>query len=399
MFSKSEKVNLPINFALMFFVHYLTNALITSQRMTFLIRSGYSIQQRSLIFASIPLISITLQFLIGYLSDRFKTIKKIYIVLIIISAISAYAFYSVSTQMFIYHLALTLLSNSVLGSITELGDVWVLESGDKIRGSYGFIRAFGSFGWAVGSFLLAQIILNFGYQGLALISLLFSVILFGIILLLSDEKANIDLENTIETIKLADIQLLFKNKTYLLAIAIIFVIELGASMVNYIIIDKMLLIGGNEWHIGFRLMLAATAEIPLLLAGDYIHRKLDSTNMLIIGALFYTLQFFGYFLANTNSMIFFITALQTVSLPFFTIAIKYLLLEVSPTKLKASGQIIGPALVKGMLGIMFPLISASLASRFSVNAPILLASISGTIGIYLSVHLNMHYKQTKDRRV
>lgn len=393
MIKIKEKHNYTINFALMFFIHYLTHSLITSQRVSFLIRSGYSIEQRSIMFAAVPLISISMQLFVGYLSDKYKTIKKIYVVFIVLSAIFAYLFYNIATQLFVYHFALTLLSNSLLGSLSELSDVWVLESKGPSKNSYGFIRAFGSFGWSVGSFLVAQVILNHGYQGLAITSLLFNILLLAIVVFIKDDKAKIDLEETIETIKMSDVKILFTSKIYLIAIAIIFVINFSANMIGYIIIDKMLLLGGNEWHIGFRVMIAAGVEIPLLLIGDQIHKKVKSSNMLLVGTLFFALQFLGYYYANSNNIIFYITIMQAVGIPFFTIAIKYLLLEISPSNLKTSGQIVGPALANGLLGILYPLISALLVRNYSINAPILLAAILAGIGFILSVYLKIYYKK------
>lgn len=245
----------------------------------------------------------------------------------------------------------------------------------------------------MGSFLLAQIILAYGYQGLALVSLVVNIFLFAITLIIHDEKNTIENSTVQESVKISDIKLLFKDNNYLLLMSVIFLINLAANMAAYIILEKILLLNGTEWHIGLRMMMAATLEIPTLLIGDRIHSHLKSTNMLIIGALVYTVQFSGYYFASSTTQIFFATTLQGISMPFLTIAIKYLLSELSPPNLKASGMIIGPAIVNGVLGILFPLLSAYLVRQYTINTPLLFAVILTILSIGLSIKLNYKYNK------
>lgn len=390
---KVLKQNTTFKFALLYFIHYITASLIMSQRMTFLIRTSYTIQERSIIFAAIPLVSIGLQFFVGYLSDKYRTIKKIYIFAIVLSAITAFLFYSIQIQLFVFHFAITLLSNSAIAIINDLSDVWVLESKGSVKNNYSFIRAFGSAGWALGSFLVAQIILMFGYRGLARVSLLTSILVLAVVMFVRDDKKDVAVGEFIHSIKITDIKEIFQNQSYLLAISIMFFLNFAASMAGYIIIDKIIALGGNEWHVGMRIVIAASAEIPLLLVGGRIHKKLGSIKMLLIGAIIYSLQFLGYFLATSNNVIFFVSALQGLSLPLFVVAIKYILLELSPDHLKTTGQMSGPAIINGIQGVLHPLVAAYLVGAFNINAPLLFAFVLAVIAILLNIPLVKKYNQ------
>lgn len=398
MFKKKFKNDFTLNFAVLYFLHYLTASLINSQRMTFLIRTDYTISQRSLIFAAVPIVSIALQVLVGFLSDKYHTIKKIFIPLTVVSAITAYLFYSVQVQLFVFHFAITLLSSSLIFSMEDLSDVWVLESKGPSKDNYSFIRAFGSAGWAFGSFLLSQIVMYFGYSGLAITSLLFNILILAIILTIKDDKAQVNLKQTKTAINFTDIKEVFQNHTYLLAILIIFFIRFADNITGYILIDKMLELGGNEWHIGMRYVIAAGVEIPLLLVGDRIYKKLGSAKLIIISCVAYTFKFLGYYLADSNNIIFLVTILQAVALPFFIVATKYMLLELSPDHLKSTGQIVGPSIVNGIQGVLHPLVSGFLATMFSVNSPLLLATLFGVIAIVLSIPLLNKYKEFLDNK-
>ena len=389
---KKIKSNYTNNFALLYFLHYITASLIISQRMTFLIRTGYTIQQRSLIFAAVPLVSILLQFVIGYLSDKYNTIKKVYIVALVLSSIFAYIFYSVSTQLFVFHFVITLLSNSLIFSTEELSDVWVLESDGPSKHNFGFIRAFGSAGWAIGSFLLAQIVLYFGYSGLAITSLLFNILVMAVVLTIRDFKSH-GIKSSVKSFSFEDLKELFKNHTYLLIILIIFFVRFADALVGYILIDKMLNLGGSEYHIGIRYMIAAGVEIPVLLIGDRIHKKLGTIKMVVIASIAYTLKFFGYYAADSNNLIFIVTTLQSIALPFFIIATKYLLFELSPAHLRSSGQMIGPAIVNGIQGVLHPLVAALLVGWFNIDSPLMFATILGVVAIILTIPLTSKYNQ------
>lgn len=389
---KKIKSNYTNNFALLYFLHYITVSLIISQRMTFLIRTGYTIQQRSLIFAAVPLVSILLQFVIGYLSDKYNTIKKVYIVALVLSSIFAYIFYSVSTQLFVFHFVITLLSNSLIFSTEELSDVWVLESDGPSKHNFGFIRAFGSAGWAIGSFLLAQIVLYFGYSGLAITSLLFNILVMAVVLTIRDFKSH-GIKSSVKSFSFEDLKELFKNHTYLLIILIIFFVRFADALVGYILIDKMLNLGGSEYHIGIRYMIMAGVEIPVLLIGDRIHKKLGTIKMVVIASIAYTLKFFGYYAADSNNVIFIVTTLQSIALPFFIIATKYLLFELSPAHLRSSGQMIGPAIVNGIQGVLHPLVAALLVGWFNIDSPLMFATILGVIAIILTIPLTSKYNQ------
>ena len=387
---KKQK-NYTLNFSIMYFINYAVYALINSQRKTFLIETGYAVEQIALIYALMPLVTISLQLLIGHLSDRFRTVKKIITILVVLSATVSYLFYSIQVQYFVFHLGLSLLSYALAYSVTEFSDVWVMESPSPSNKNYGFIRAFGSAGWAFGSFLLANILIIYGFSGLALTVLFISILLLAVMLTISDD--NRGATHSHDVLKFKDISDLFKDKYYLLTILIVFFVNLAINMSSYILIDKVLFLGGTAFIISMREMVAASSEIPLMLIGDKIHQKLGSLQMIIIGVSVFVLQFLGYYFATSNTMLIMITAGQFISLPFFNIALKYLLKEMSPDHLKTTGQLTGPALVNGTTSFLYPIISAILMSSFSVNAPFLLSALSASIGIILAIILSRIYKK------
>lgn len=392
---KISKKDYTINFAFMYLIHYISMAFVNAQRQTFLIELGYTLNQRSLIFSTIPAVTIALQLLVGVLSDKYKTIKKIIVYLAAGMSVFSFLFYRLDYQLYIFHFATAVISQSLLTSVTDLSDVWVLESDGPSSNKYGFIRAFGSAGWSIGSFLVAGVIARFGFPGLSVAILFLNVILLTVMFTISDDKSNRSMTEAKDAINLKDIIELFSDKKYLMAIAIVFFVNMAINMSGYIIVDKIIFLGGGVLTIAYRGVIAAGVEVPMMVMGDRVHKKLGSFFMILIGVLVHTVQFIGYFFAQTNTAILVITALQFISVPFFNIAIKYLLLDMSPERLKTTGQMSGPAIMNGVTGIIYPLIVAVLANTFNVSTPLLLAAVFGFIGI--SFTLMLYSKVRKDQ--
>lgn len=382
-YAMKKQENYTRNFVFLYLIQYTTFAMISSQRQSFLNDMGYSLTERSLIFAMIPIMTIVMQLLVGFLSDKYDTVKKIIIPLVIGSALTSYLFYSVTVQLYVFHFAIALLSQSFVVSATDLMDVWVLESDGASKNSYGFIRAFGSLGWSLGSFFIARIVFMAGYEGLGLTILLLSILIMILSITIVDNKKQRATHEVKQSVKINDIVTLFKDKHYLLAIMVVFAANLAVGLAGFTVVEKMLTLGANTFDLSNRNMIAAGVEVPLMLIGDQVYRKMGSVKMLLIAISVHTLQFVGYMIAPSNTHIILITLGQVISVPFFNIAIKYLLMHMSPADLKATGQMSGPAIVNGVHGFIHPLIAALLINNYTVNAPFIISIMLGLIGIYL----------------
>lgn len=389
---RTKYLSQSTKFSMLYLINYMVFSFVSSQRKTFLITTGYTTSQIALIYAVIPIFQILTQLLVGYLSDRFDTVKKLMIYLIAFASIMAFFFYSLEVQFYILHFALGIISQSFTASAVEFSDVWVMGSDKNTRDRYGFIRSFGSLGWSVGSYLLAQIIINLGYSGLAKIILLLSALILLIVSTITESERHVESKDIKEATKISDIIILVKDKYYLSSILIVFSIFMASNMSSFVLIDKSLSLGGSVLTIGLINVVAAGSEIPLLIFGNKILDRIGIMNMLIIGIIAYAIQFLLYFLSNSNELLIIISAMQFVSLPFYNIAIKNLMFEMSPDHLKSTGQLTGPAIVSGTTSIIYPLISAYLITHFSTSAPFLVCFVMSIIGLSVAVLLKRSYQ-------
>lgn len=379
------KRNQTLMFVVLYVAHYFNMAIMGSQRLTFLIDLGYSQSDRAIIYALIPVVSIIFQFVFGYLSDKYKTVRKLLLVLLVGSMISGYIFYNVFAQIFAYHLILSVLSNACISSMTELHDIWIFNSqgGQKVK--FSFVRSFGSFGWAIGCIAVSIFVGAFGFQSLALVGTCVSFIQLVFVLIIKDIDADRSMKRV--PVKFRDLGSLLKSKNYRYAMIVLFMMNFAANICGFIIIDKILMVGGNAYQIGLRGMIAAGVEMPLFFLGDYVARKMGYSKMLIIGAIVYTIQYVLYAFSTSSLQMILITLPQCIGVPMYVVGIKNIIVENSPDNYKASGQMIGPAIMNGLGAILAPLASSFLAQKMGIDAPLILAAILGCVAIAASIKI------------
>ena len=137
-------------FSISIFVIFSSYSLVITQAVPFLTDLGYSPSQRGLVLSFVGIISIVGQILMGFLSDRFGTIKKFFIYLTILMALLVGLSFLVETKNFMYHFLILGMAMGLTKILVNLYETWIMEV-DSMRDDFGFIRGFGSIGWALAS--------------------------------------------------------------------------------------------------------------------------------------------------------------------------------------------------------------------------------------------------------
>ena len=174
-----HKKSLIFKFSVLLFLCSSSYALINVQLIPYLIRLGYSTPQRGLIVSFSAFASIFGQLLIGYISDKTNTVKKLFMNLTALLIVTIFLGYSISDHNFIFHFIVLGLGMMFFRICTNLAETWILGL-DQTREKFGTIRGIGSAGWAIFSLISAYVIGYFGYSGIAILfSFLSLLILFA----------------------------------------------------------------------------------------------------------------------------------------------------------------------------------------------------------------------------
>ena len=142
--------NKKLMFSITNFLSYIAEGVGYCMLITYLISIGYTATQRSMMISFGALLSIFFQFLVGYLCDKNKTIRRYIIYSYIVYSIVVIVLYAYNTYNFYVHFVLVALNAVMFRINMGLLDSWVLESGEQCKTNYGSIRAFGSIGWVIG---------------------------------------------------------------------------------------------------------------------------------------------------------------------------------------------------------------------------------------------------------
>ena len=100
----------------------------------------------------------------------------------------------------------------------------------------------------------------------------------------------------------------------MLLVCIFLLIYMIGTADQYVVVDKMLQIGGNNTQVGWKWAVQSFMEVPLFLMAEKILKKWKPEILLKAGIVFYAIKFFLYaFVQKTNvfDFCFFFTACNT----------------------------------------------------------------------------------------
>ncbi len=350
-------------FAAYFFFNNVMTAIASVQRIPYLNYLGYDARQRSLILSALALLSIIGQILIGFISDKYRTVKKISLIIIVLWSISSFFLYNYNEQLFLYHFIFLVLAGSLQNIQVDLNDSWAMQSGSEIRDKFSLIKGFQSFGFVSGTILTSILITSFGYSSLSIIILLFGIVLLSVALFIDDRKS-IGVQNKI---KIRDVGILLQSKTYILALLMFMCLFTITQIHAIAIAEKILYLGGNEVHIAMRVVIAVGLEAVAYLFCDRLYKTLGPFKLLFISAIGYILMYSLFIFAYTPWMMVAFAGLQMFCVPPFIVSMKHLVFDLSPSQLKTTGQLFVTATMVGISGTLTPIMLGYLTYNYSVN--------------------------------
>lgn len=377
----NKEQKMMLRFCIVYLISYMSFAFASNQIIPYLTAIGYNSIERGILISTYSIITIILQLVVGILSDKWRTIKKLCLVSLAAFAIMSLVFYSFEMKIFSLHLIILALSGGLCNLQFGLIDNWVIESNQYLKNKYSFIRAFGSIGWGIASIIIATIITKFGYKGVG-ISILSAVIITLFLMIFIADASKATQSNVHDTISKEDLKSLFSKK-YILLIIIMFLLNCAGRTGGLAVIDKMIIIGATNADIGIRWSILAFIEIPIYFLGGTILHRLGPKKLLIIACIVMTFQYIAYGITNSVIMILFISALNVLAGPMMNLGSRMLVFDYSSDKLKSTGSLVGISVWGGLSGVVIPTLSGVISSFYGINTAIYFASICAVIALVL----------------
>lgn len=379
-------VNTILPYSIYFFI-FGSFAFIYTQIIPFLTYLGFTIFERGLILSSVSLLTLVIQIIYGFFSDKYNTIKPIFNVSFVILGILSFILYQSTSSNFYFILLLVSLVGSLFRTLAGFLETWTLLSDEKIKVKFGAIRAFGSIGWALTAPITSFVVNLHGYPILSYLI----IIMVLLSLLLTMRQKDVEEIETAE-LKFKDIKELLRTPDYVILILIFTVINIGFNTDNFTVIDKMLELGATNNEIALKWSIQAVIEMPILFLSTWILLKFNMLTVLRISVIFFIIRIGLNGVATTPLQILYISLFQGITFPLSFIAQKFMIEKITPLKLRSSAQMFGLAVFGAFPAFFTPLVSGFLVEMVGYDRTLFLFSITLIVSLLLTFKLTQFHK-------
>lgn len=284
----------------------------------------------------------------GKVSDKLKSIKKVFIFCLTISTITYGILLTARTALAIG--AILAVDTFFRSGVASLLDIWVVgsTSGDD-RVSYGSLRLWGSIGFALVVIFYGRI-----SEGNSVRMLFPYYFFFVLITLIISLFINYKETPPVRTVNMEEPSQgnLFSNAYYIGFVIFIFMIALPNNPSGTFLPNLLEEVRGNMKQYGLMHSIKAFIEVPFFFFGKKLLEKFGSIKIVIAAALIYTLQHFLFAIAKNPLQVILAQMLSGPAYSLFLMGMLYYIQELAPEGSKASAQTIAGALGNG-LGSIF----------------------------------------------
>ncbi|WP_245947445.1 MFS transporter [Bacillus taeanensis] len=308
----------------------------------FLHIKGFSSVEIGTVMGVAPLISIAAQPIIGFISDKYKTVKRILIFLyfgVIASSFGVFfhdSFLVVFLSFLLFHFALS--------PCTPLIDSMSLKSLGANKHEYGKIRLWGSLGFFFIAFVSSPILQSIGIERLFfpfLVTILLTLIVLSFLR---------DQDTSSAPVNLKSIGEILKNRLFMSFLLLCLLVLIPHRINDMMIVLHLESLGATTFWIGLAWSLAALSEVPVFY---YLAKKIkafDELFLLSIVAALYTIRWLLYGFISSPSIVTFLQVSQGITFGLFWLIAMQMAVRTVPDHLRSTGQALLTSICFGVGG-------------------------------------------------
>ncbi|MDG5789927.1 MFS transporter [Evansella sp. AB-P1] len=372
----------------MLFFFHSSMALIISYLPVYLQHLGLTGSQIGVLLAVGPAAAIIAQPFWGFMSDKWKTVKRV--LLICLSCSLALGIIVFQLTEYLILIPLLFIFFSFTSPSGGLGDSLAQKVSVKNNVSFGSIRLWGSLGFGVSNlicgFILAQI-------GITNIYFLYAIFIFVAILFC---YASPDSEPSKKPVELISALKLLKNPKLMIFLGMIMVIGLTHRINDSFIGLYIIELGGNESYIGISWAFAIVTEALMFAFSVYWFRRFHPLTLINIAAFLYFVRWLLMSFAPDPSFVLVIQLFHG-----FTFGIMYLtafqfVTKLVPEELESTGHLLFISIFFGLSGVIGSLIGGNVMNAFDVRTLYTVMAVLAAIGFMGSVLYRIVYFKSEE---
>ncbi|SDC21627.1 MFS transporter, PPP family, 3-phenylpropionic acid transporter [Paenibacillus sp. UNCCL117] len=327
------------------FSFFTMTAIITSYFPLYFQYKGYSTVQIGLLYSVGPLTGIVSNLFWGLMSDKYQTVKKILLLILIGQLIVAFFMFRMDG----FALLMVLMAGFFFFQqpMTSLNDSLVLLTVSGTRKSYASFRVWGSIGFAAAALVFGELLRRFGAgltPALALGSIIMSLSLASMLRDARDPK--------FKRPSFSGFMPIVMSRPFLAFLIILLIVSTAQRMNDGFLALYLQQLGASPSIVGWAWMTSAVSEIPVFfLLSKYGHRYKELP-LLAVCSLVYIIRFLLMMFVENPVWAVAIQLLHSISfgILLFT-AIRYIQ-SVIPDQYRASGQAIFAMTWSGLAGLI-----------------------------------------------
>ncbi len=318
---------------------------------------GLPTSQIGLILAIGPLAAILTQPFWGFMSDRWRSTKKVLIMCLIGSIVISMVLFQV--QSFIAFVIFMFLFFCFLSPLNPLGESLALKTATEEGRTFGSIRLWGAFGFGLTALISGYLFAIIGIQNILYPFLFFGFFTFLISLKITDVQTSKKQVTLMDAVKMG-----MDPKLSVFLLIAVFISVTHRTNDNYLGIHIVEL-GGQESLIGLATFIGIMVEVLFLATSWLWFRKLHEFIFIGLSGLLYALRWFLMSVITTPEMILYLQLLHGVSFGLFYLAAFQYVTKILPKELQATGHVFFITIVFGLAGMIGSLAGGAIIEYFN----------------------------------
>lgn len=375
-------------------MHFGGKAIILPFLPLFLYTQDFSSVEIGTIMGVAPLVSIVAQPFVGFISDKYKTIKKVLITLYFAVLAASFGIFF-SGEFWVVMIAF-LLFHFALSPATPLLDSMSIKSlGPEKRHEYGKIRLWGSIGFAITATISGPILLWIGLEKIYVLFWIVTLLMIFLITFLKEQN------QTSTPVNLKGVREVAGNKSFVLFLLLCLMIMIPHRTNDTMVVLHLENLGATSVMVGMAWALAAISEVPVFY---YLTNKIKEYNHLFllgIVASIYTVRWLLYAFIASPLAITLMQMSQGITFGLFWLIALQTAVQFVPEHLRSTGQAlltsvcfgIGGAIGGTAGGWVFDALGASI--MYQIMA---LFTLSAAAWIFLSYRSSLQKKASIGRK-
>lgn len=360
----------------LFLVIYAFGALSTTQTIPFLKELGFNSVQQGFVLASIALFTIFMQVIFGILSDKTGKMKPYLLLVFCAAAIcTAWMYFMKLDSIWIMMLSVGFIGGACR-TYQSMVDTWSLQI-DHQKQKFEKNKALGSVGWALGAWCGAILCSWMNFTVLAVACAALSLAAVFLLVRIQDCQRE-------STMKWSQLSELIHNKQYVLLVLIMLVLFAMGCADIYLVVDKIIALGGTSFHIGLKWGIQSLAEAPVFLISDRLLKRFNMLSLLVFSTVMFGVRFLVYSFTQNVWLLVMESLFQCVTFPIAVYCTKIGIDQCISNEIKSTGQLAGASVYMGVSLLIMPVFTQMLSDAFSQDFALRVVASFSLIALVLT---------------